>query len=426
MGRSALHACLIASASLAVRTPLAWGQWTLTRVADTSTPVPGGSGNFGVGGGNPFTAPSYDEGEVLFWGRQGSLNGPDGVYAWRSGTLSVVADRNTLLPGTSSTFSHFVSQQGIATDGSSPTFTAGSLAAGRGGIYSKVGQQLVPVVESTMSVPGGSGTFAHFTSPSRDGAAVTFAGGDNALPPPSGTRGLYRSTNGQISLIADINTPLPQGGGNFAGFKQQGLSGSRVAFTANDPSHQSGVYETDINGGPISLIADTNTPLPGGQGSFTRLESASISGDNVSFLDYYNPAQSSRAAVYARINGSLHAIAGPGTPLPGGLTVGYCGAAAISGDSIAFIAYHLGGQGIFVWRNGQIEPVVQSGGQLNGISVVVFSLSPDSFDGDTLAFSFYDGTGNLGGIYTATIPAPAGLALLGVAALRTVRRRRGA
>ena len=357
---------------------------------------------------------------MLFWGRRGTAPPHPGMYVHQGGTLQVVADESTLVPGTSSTFTGF-STVGYSTDGAAHTFVGASAQVG--GVFARQGQQIEAVVTAATPVPGAGGaTFGNTLGyPSRSGTTVTFVGAAVS----SGSRGVYRSSTGVLSVVVDVNTPMPQGGGNFAGFERQVLSGSTVAFSGVNSSLESGIYTIGLQGGPVGFIADTNTPIPGGQGTFTRVANPSIDGTNVAFLDYFNPNLSGRAAVYARLGGSLLPIAVPGTVLPGGGIVEYCDSAAISGDSVAFIAYTATDRGIFVWRSGQIQTVIRSGTKLAGLSVDVFrQLTPEAFEGDTLAFCFNDALGNLGGVYTATIPAPAALSLLLLAALPIARRRR--
>lgn len=61
----------------------------LTAIADTSTPIPGGHGN--------FTSFGYqialDDGNVAFFGV--GPDGQQGLYAFYDGVLTVVADRNS-------------------------------------------------------------------------------------------------------------------------------------------------------------------------------------------------------------------------------------------------------------------------------------------------------------------------------------------
>jgi hypothetical protein len=69
--------------------------WTFTKVADTSTAVPDGSGTF-----TDFDAPSLRNGEVVFQGYGGPNRTVPGIYTGRAGgPVGLVADTNTQAPG---------------------------------------------------------------------------------------------------------------------------------------------------------------------------------------------------------------------------------------------------------------------------------------------------------------------------------------
>src|SRR5690242_1169519 len=62
------------------------------KVVDTSTLIPGGVGNF-----TSFESFAYDGQNVAFVGYDNA--GPVGLYLWNGSSLSVVVDKNTILPG---------------------------------------------------------------------------------------------------------------------------------------------------------------------------------------------------------------------------------------------------------------------------------------------------------------------------------------
>ena len=69
-----------------------------------------------------------------------------------------------------------------------------------------------------------------------------------------------RAVDFDFLRIADLNTLIPSGSGNFTGFGSPSLDGGNVAFQGFG-SGQSGIY-TDIDG--LDVVADRNTPIPGG------------------------------------------------------------------------------------------------------------------------------------------------------------------
>src|SRR5262249_34531032 len=74
-----------------------------------------------------------------------------------------------------------------------------------------------------------------------------------------------------FAKIADTNTAIPGGVGTFAGFMGVVLSGSNVAFWGSDFDTQTGYY-ADVGGG-LQVVADENTPVPGGPGTFNAFDS---------------------------------------------------------------------------------------------------------------------------------------------------------
>ena len=84
-----------------------------------------------------------------------------------------------------------------------------------------------------------------------------------------------------LSKVADLNTPIPSGSGNFDSFYNPVISGSNIAFEGYGLSNQEGIYLFD--GFALTKVADRNTPIPGGIGNFTNVFYPVISGSNVAF-----------------------------------------------------------------------------------------------------------------------------------------------
>jgi len=179
------------------------------------------------------------------------------------------------------------------------------------------------VADTTTPIPGGTGNFVIFESPSIDGGSVAFKGAGS-----SGQSGIYLDTGGPLVLIADKSTPIPGGTGNFTFLNTPSFGGGNVAFVGNGSSGQEGIYIGA--GGPLDVVADLNTPIPGGTGNFTSFPSGPISADggNVAFVGI---GSSSQSGIYIGAGGPLDVVAGSG------------GAPSIDGGSVAFK-----GAGIFI------------------------------------------------------------------------------
>ena len=112
--------------------------FTFTKVVDTDTPIPGGTGTF-VG---LDVLPALSEGNVAFYGQASSQ---EGIYAFIDGSLDVVADLSTPIPG-----------------GSSWTRTTCPVPS----IVST--SSMITVKVRSTSVPTGSGSFERMNTPDRD------------------------------------------------------------------------------------------------------------------------------------------------------------------------------------------------------------------------------------------------------------------
>jgi PEP-CTERM motif len=104
-----------------------------------------------------------------------------------------------------------------------------------------------------------------------------------------------------FTKIADTNTAIPGGSGDFVSFGSPSISGGNVAFSGADSNTQPGIYA--YIGGTLVMIADTNTAIPGGSGDFASFGGrSSISGSNVAFL---GAGSNTVPGIYADIDESL-------------------------------------------------------------------------------------------------------------------------
>src|ERR1041385_544231 len=114
-----MNRLMTGTAVLTLLSGQALGQWSFSLVANSSTPVPGGTGTFSL-----FYAPAISAGRVAF---QDVTN--TGIFTNISGQLASVANLSTLIPGTSSHFLGF-GQGHVSFDGSTVMFSGGGTVSG--------------------------------------------------------------------------------------------------------------------------------------------------------------------------------------------------------------------------------------------------------------------------------------------------------
>jgi hypothetical protein len=171
------------------------------------------------------------------------------------------------------------------------------------------------IIDSNDTIPGRADSFTRFGSPSLDGRDIAFAGDRN-----SGYSGVFTYIGGKFSLVADSTTPIPAGIGNFDTLELPIISQGNVAFVATEDSgfEASGIY-TDV-GGSLRVVADHNTPIPGGTGNFGFLTDESHDFDKgvVAFKGWesFQPQLGGPQGIYTDINGDLDVVVDLNTTIP--------------------------------------------------------------------------------------------------------------
>ena len=292
----------------------------LNRVADLSTPIPGGSGNFT----SLDISANLSGSNVALQGFGSS--GQQGIYFFDGSVLRRVADLDTAIPGGGGDFTSLAF----------PMLSGGNVAlggvgsSGQEGIYLFDGDALSRVADLNTAVPAGSGNFTSLLFPT--------PGGGSSLPLPalsgrnvaflgfgsSGQEGIYLFDGGVLSRVADLNTAIPGGSGSFTSFAPPDLpvipggntpavSGSNVVFHAIGSSGQEGIYLFEA--GVLTRVADLNTAVPAGSGNFTILGPSALSGRNVVFLGH---GSSGQQGIYLFDGSVLSRVADLNTAIPGG------------------------------------------------------------------------------------------------------------
>jgi hypothetical protein len=356
--------------------------FVLSKVADLNTPIPGGSGN--------FTSTVYaviSNGNVAFRGEGDS--GQEGIYLFNGSVLSKVADLNTPVPGGAGNFI-FVNVPVI--DDNNVAFL-GHGTSGQVGFYVYNGTTLTKAADLNTPIPGGSGNFTGFYHPD-----IRISSGNVVFRAEGGSGaqfGIYLFNGTTLTKVADLNTPIPDGSGNFTNFTEDPvISGSNVAFIGEGSSGQ-GIYL--FNGTTLTKVADHNTPIPGGSGNFTFFPTTSeisISGSNVAFR---GEGDSGQQGIYFSNGTSLGKVADLNTPIPDGSgNFNGFGSPVISGSYIDFIGSGDSGQEIYLFDGTALRKVVDANTPIPGDSGNFTGLIFWAFAGANIAFEGVGASGQRG------------------------------
>ncbi|HLX07762.1 MAG TPA: hypothetical protein VKY89_07845 [Thermoanaerobaculia bacterium] len=357
-------------------------------IASTSTPVPGGKGNFDF-----MTFPQIS-GEAAAFGGAGK-DQPANIYLNVAGTLRLFLAVGAGIPSTGGTFTGFglptVAQQAVAFVGSGSRDSLG--------VYVKSGEILKRIADSTMAVPGGTGNFSAFGQPGFDTrGTIAFVAQDGA-----GAYGVYSSSFPAApapAVVANSSTPIPGGGGTFNYFDgAMATEGGGITFFASrtgSPPAGVGIYT--VKGSGIFTIANTSTSVPGAGGTFSAFAAPAASADRVVF---HAQGSAGSDGIYQRAGqGSLQVVADLGTPVPGGhgtFQTFFLNSPSASGDDVAFLAgYENSKFGIFARVSGRLVRVVTSDDTIGGSGIINLGITVNQLAGGGLAFYAVTGHGIFG------------------------------
>ena len=334
----------------------------------TSTPIPGGMGNF-----ETFSHTAFWNGKLLFSGT--GSGDQSGIYTGMPGVLTKIADTNTPVPeANGATFVEFNPdsyQMGINSVGN-VAFT-GMTYAENGpltGVYRSSGNTLTRVADTTQYVPGSTTLFERLSNPTLTSTSTVFLGTGGSDSSTVG--GLYESdfATGTLSPVALVGQMDPEGKA-FELFSAPLAGGDRVAFVAELADGSRGLYYSE--NGTLHTLVTTGMAIPGTDAltaSIAPAFSLNEKGDIVfQLLDYdANPY------IVAWLDGQFSLVADRDTLFDGQPPID-------GSNSLGLGSYRFSGNELAIYANTDREP-----------GVYITSL----------------------GTYTTAVPEPGTVALLGL------------
>ena len=345
---------------------------SFTIIADPSMDAPGLDGTF-----ENFREPAFDGNDVVFWG---GTTGEQGVFTTRGGLLRVVADINTLEP-----------REGIhnfAVFGD-PDIDAGMIAfpgfaSEFSGIYTDLDGQLSLVADNQTIIPGTPCPICipntRFSSlgnrkPSIREGRVAFAGG-----PHGNLTGVYLYADDVVEVVVDAATLVPGAAGQaFSGASDPSLGPSGVVFRGHAAGDvQSGIYRSDL--ASVQIIADRNTIIPDTADTLRFFDDElDQSSDRVAFLAR---SQTGYDQLFIGDSTTMEKIIETGSPKPlsSGTFQWVFGPVAIEGQTMALS----GGFGPLVMRGEILSNLLSAGDYLDGKRVSHATFRPEGLSGNTI------------------------------------------
>ncbi len=379
---TALATALLAAAVLAQG-------FAFVKLADTGTPIPGTDETFYVLG-----TPSIDEtGTIAFCG-QGYFGRP-GLYTTAGGQLGVVADAATPIPGRETTFAHGFRSYGASIRRGAVAFYAYTQSTEAScGVYLWKDGVLSVVADADTPIPGEDTTFnagedgfgfGPFSHPPTDGETVAFRGAGTDTPRRQ--RGIYVRHDGILSVVADLYTPIPDGVGEFSFMSAAiALTDGKVAFQAQGFDLQRGIYTN--RSGALAKVVDKRDAIPGGTGTFTSVDYPWFDGERIVFA---GDGPDGQQGIYVADGGKLAVVADKNTPIPGregtftDFAFNWSPPAANAGN-VAFRALGADGhEGVYLARGSAICKVIDTTDTLGGKDVRSLALGPAAVAGKALA-----------------------------------------
>lgn len=324
---------------------------TMTRAVDSNTVLPGEGGKLRKIG-NPV---SLGGGDFAFTAKNGS--GEAGIYKYRNGTVNALLDNKTGNKPSDTEFSGFRDLNPAG--GDSITFTAGT--GGRSHVLYLLDKAEPTLITSTgADMPGGEGKFKKL------GEAVRLGGGTFAFRGlgTGGKSGIYIYSDGKLEVAVDTDSRVPGGEVKFKKFGNPvSIGGGDMVFTAQSRKG-AGLYE--YSKGKVTELAGKGTVLSGKGDNAVTIKNISRDPEvlnNGDIVIQASGAKGVRGLFAAGKRGGVRVIADTSTPIPGGKGdfTRFVRSEILQGGGVVFSAMGKDGhRGIYVSKGGSIMLVADN------------------------------------------------------------------
>ena len=190
-------------------------------------------------------------------------------------------------------------------------------------IYANLYGSIQPIATSSIRAPGSddrdfeifNDTFAtsseNLPAISTDNNIVFLALSDIGKP------GIYLFSHKKLSVVADHTNTLPQTKNHFTSFSSPGFLKNNVAAFVGETKDSSGIYSINEKG-KISSLANTQTPIPEGEGNFTSFSKAFFGRGKIHNFVFLGKGTDKQHGIYLYKNGKISKITSLFTKIPGG------------------------------------------------------------------------------------------------------------
>jgi hypothetical protein len=164
------------------------------------------------------------------------------------------------------------------------------------------------------------------------------------------TQGIYAHDGSSLIRLVDSSTSIPGGTGNFSSIGDPSANGNHIIFRGTGSSSQQGIYRGITTGTLVSKVADHNSVVPGGAGATFVSFTDPCAGDDFSNFDIFGATLSDgREGLYLVAFNGLSKLLDTSDILDGKVPVHFfISREAIENDHIAFKAIFAdGSQGVF-------------------------------------------------------------------------------